>query len=67
MIDEFSDGEIAAVVKSIDEEGDGGPRHSMMREVTVAVMQYINEAELDELGEDEAEEILSDIDVKDVL
>jgi len=67
MIDEFSDREIAAVVKSIDEEGDGGPRHSMMREVTVAVMQYINEAELDELGEDEAEEILSDIDVKDVL
>jgi hypothetical protein len=39
----------------------------MMREVTVAVMQYINETELDELSEDQAEEILSDIDVKDVL
>ena len=67
MIDGFTDEQIAAVVKSIDEAGDGGPRHSMMREVTVAVMQYINEAELDELDENEAEEILSDIDVKDML
>jgi len=67
MTDGFTDEEIAAVVKSIDEEGDGGPRHNMMREVTVAVMQYINEADLDELDEDEAEEILSDIDVKGML
>ena len=64
MIGEITDEQMAAVVKSIRREGDGGAHQNMMEEVSVSIMQYINETELEEVGEEEAEEILSDIVVK---